>query len=120
MNIPKWAKLSAIGVAVAALAAFSTNIQAIAESPLQPFVLKWQVVGILDKLNAIQLQATKKELNDLRSQRLMLRESIERETDVSDKREKMLRLESIEQDIQTGDEDYKVLRCQIEKAAACP
>lgn len=123
MNIsqwPQWAKLSALGAAVAAMAALSTNIQAIAESPFQPFAFKYQIAGIAETLISIQFKALKKELNDLRLQRLMLRESLDRESNPDEKRQKALRLESVEIDIRDGDADYVKMRCQIEKAAACP
>lgn len=117
---PLWAQLSAIGAVIAALAALGTNMQAIAESPFQPFALKYQIAGIAESLTSIQFKALKKELNDLRSQRLMLKEAIERETNPDEKRQKALRLESIEIDIRDGDADYVKLRCQIETTAACP
>lgn len=117
---PIWVQVSTGIAAVGAVAALVTNLQAIAESPFQPFVFKYQIAGIADSLSSIQFKALKKELNDLRSQRLMLKEAIARETNPDEKRSKILRLESIEIDIRDGDLDYIKLRCQIEKAASCP
>lgn len=117
---PFFVKLTSVVTLSGTLGLALANMQAIAESDLQPFALKYQIAGIAESLTSIQFKALKKELNDLRSQRLMLKEAIERETDPGEKRQKALRLESIEIDIRDGDADYVKLRCQIERSGSCP
>lgn len=123
---PVWARLAAI---IAVCGTIGTAIgygQTIAESDMQPFALKYQInaqfTSLHDGISAVRDQQTRaaykalgKELNDLRLQRIQLRDMVSREKKPDEKSQKQLRLEQTDQAITLGEADYGRLRCQVDR-----